>query len=1080
MKRRVLLKKGTAYLLSLGVMQMSAVPTMAQETVTESSSEMENTVQSLMETVSSAIEITTGNESVETPETTAQVTESEPTQPQESESIPVTVETSVPSQESEMPTQEETTASQQPSQEPVESSEASETQPSETAWETQTESEEETSEESTEELSSEEESTEESLGEGIEQVYYAKAYLSSDAQIYTGWEDGASAFTSLPSGYPVYVTSIVLFNDEPVWARIMFDVNDYSSEGYIRMDSLQIDGSGDIMLLDADEVQSFPADYQAALSALQQAHPNWIFKPIYVGDTFSYAVSQQMSTPARALVSMYCNEGYRSLLDRDYDLRTNTWKQWEPNWAGASEETVRYYMDPRNFLNENDIFMFESLTYEEYQSQSAVEAALANCFMSNAVVPGTNYTYSWLFCWIGEKYNINPVALASRVRQEQGSGASDMISGKYPGYEGLYNYFNLQATGSTRDEILQNGLKEAHVGSTMMLPDGSVSSGAWNTPEKALIGGALKFANQYILRNQNTLYAQKFDYDGKYNGKYWHQYMTNIMAPSSEGGQVRRSYSATGQLENSFVFLIPVYEERPASSPKPAEHKNQNAYLNSLTVNDKEVIQTFDKNKKDFYYNVGSNTVYANVKAKASATTSSVAFSNIETMSHKVETTKIKVTAEDGSTAEYRLIIGRGVEIKDGFFDGFDVDAYRKRYPQLNKQYGDDIDAYYEHYLLTGKAAGWDGSTNGPFPDDTKKDDTKKDDNNNNSGNNSSARPAAVYNGVNYAPVFDAQYYLSKYPDLKAAFGSDTTAALKHFVTYGIKEGRQACAEFDVDIYKNNYADLKKAFGNDNSAYVKHYLEYGQKEGRNAQKLIEKADDNKSDNNKSDDNNNNNQHVASDQEKKYSGVYDYTYYRNAYADLRAAFGNDADKYFKHFLQCGMAEGRQASENFDVKTYKNNYADLHKAFGNNNILYYKHYLEYGKAEGRKAVASSNSGNNGNTNNGNTGSNTGNNTGNNTMPSASTVYNGVDYALVYDYEYYKKKYADLRNTFGDDPKKYLQHFVENGMREGRQASASFNVSAYKNRYADLRAAFGNNTASYYMHYIKNGKAEGRTAN
>ena len=96
-----------------------------------------------------------------------------------------------------------------------------------------------------------------------------------------------------------------------------------------------------------------------------------------------------------------------------------------------------------------------------------------------------------------------------------------------------------------------------------MLPDGTVSSGSWDTPTKALIGGSLKFANLYILKNQNTLYAQKFDYDGKYNGKYWHQYMTNIMAPYSEGNQVRRSYTNSGQLGNSFVFLIPVYDERP-------------------------------------------------------------------------------------------------------------------------------------------------------------------------------------------------------------------------------------------------------------------------------------------------------------------------------------------------------------------------------------------------------------------------------------------------------------------------------------------------------------------------------------
>ena len=64
----------------------------------------------------------------------------------------------------------------------------------------------------------------------------------------------------------------------------MFDVNDYSSEGYIRIDYLQLDESG-MMLLDTDESQSFPADYQSALNALHQAHPNWIFKPVYVGDT---------------------------------------------------------------------------------------------------------------------------------------------------------------------------------------------------------------------------------------------------------------------------------------------------------------------------------------------------------------------------------------------------------------------------------------------------------------------------------------------------------------------------------------------------------------------------------------------------------------------------------------------------------------------------------------------------------------------------------------------------------------------------------------------------------------------------
>lgn len=1061
--RKKILKTGVAHLLSLGVLLTSSVPA-AQEGI----------VQNIPETfMQEEAELQTESLDELQTELLSSALQSEVSQTQSEESLPEEVpaqenetsQESIPSSEDSLITDQtqsevqtgvadETTGqSEQISESQIEL--MIETQSEELQQEVETEMESVAGPEmETEE--SEEETHETGDIQGTEEFFYEKAVLSADAQIYAGWKSGSSVLTTLPAGYSVYVTAVVVVDDEPKWAHIIFDVNGYSSEGYILFELLQINAA--VSLMDIDDTQEFPQDYQEALNELRQAHPNWIFKPVYVGDTFSYAVDQQMSVASRALISMSYNECFRSLLDRDYNWQTNTWTQWEPNWTGASEETVRYYMDPRNFLNENDIFMFESLTYESYQTETAVEAALANEFMSNAKVPGEDYTYAWLFCWIGEKYNINPVALASRVRQEQGSGKSDMISGEYPGYEGLYNYFNIEANGSTTDEIIQNGLKEAKTGSTIMLPDGTVSTGAWDTPAKALIGGALKFANQYILQNQNTLYAQKFDYDGQYNGKYWHQYMTNITAPYSEGNQVRRSYSSTGQLNNSFVFLIPVYEERPASSPKPTERPNMNNCINSLTVNDQEVIETFNKDQRDFYYYVGEATIYANVKVKASASASTVSFSNIGSLSHKVEVCNITVTAEDGTAAEYRLIIGRGVEIEDGFFDGFDVESYRKRYPQLNKEYGDDIDAYYEHYLLTGKSEGWDGSKDGPFPDDS----------NDNSNNDASTRPAAVYNGVDYASVFDAEYYLNKYSDLKAAFGNDSEAALKHFVVYGIKEGRQGCAEFNIDVYQSNYADLKKAFGDDNSAYVSHYLEYGLKEGRNARDLIENNDDDKNDNNTDD--KDNSKPEVSDEEKKYSAVYDYTYYKNAYADLRAAFGDDSAKYFEHFLQCGMAEGRQASADFDVKIYKENYADLRKAFGNNNVLYYNHYIEHGKAEGRTASAGSADTDDNNNNNGGD-----NNTG--SLPSA--VYNGIDYSLVYDYEYYRKKYSDLRAAFGDDPEKYLKHFVENGMREGRQANASFNLSAYKNRYADLRNAFGSNNVSYYMHYINNGKSEGRNA-
>ena len=820
MRKQVLLKKGIAGLLSIGMLLGSVIPTAAQETSSQSAFETKLQEQT-QETQMQSEELTSETES-ETAKTQSQETQTE-TSTQESEVIP-SEESSSTSQaetseaQTEQPTQTEIQSEPQTQETVQTSSEADsveETQENETEYST----EEFTEEESTEEESTEEETTEEAELEGVEESFYANASLNTDSKVYSGWKKDSSELVTLPAGSCVYITSVVCVDEEPRWAHVIFDINEYCYEGYVPFEVLSVSYDADLMA--ADETQAFPADYQSALNALHQAHPNWIFKPVYVGDTFDYAVGQQMAVASRALVSTYYNECFRSMLDRDYNWQTNTWKAWEPGWAGASEETVRYYMDPRNFLNENDIFMFESLTYEKYQEEDVVEAALANTFMANTNVPGEEYTYAWLFCWIGEKYDINPVALASRVRQEQGAGTSDLISGKYSGYEGLYNYFNIQATGSTKDEIIKNGLKEAKTGSTIMMPDGTVSSGAWDTPSKAVIGGSLKFANLYILKNQNTLYAQKFDYDGKYNGKYWHQYMTNIMAPYSEGNQVRRSYSKSGQMENSFVFLIPVYDERPSSSPKPQERKNQNSCLKSLTVNDQEVITAFDKTQKDFYYSVGEKTVYANVRVKTASSSATLKFSNIGSMSHKVEVSTITVTAEDGTQTQYRLFVGRGVTIEQGFFDGFDVNSYRKRYPTLEKAYGNDIDAYYEHYYLTGKKAGWDG-TKGNFSED----------------NDDSDKMSTMYKGVDYAPVFDAKYYLNRYSDLKSAFGNDYAAALKHFVECGISEGRRASESFDVTLYKANYPDLQELFGDDNIKYVDHYLDYGINEGRCANRRI--------------------------------------------------------------------------------------------------------------------------------------------------------------------------------------------------------------------------------------------------
>lgn len=137
-------------------------------------------------------------------------------------------------------------------------------------------------------------------------------------------------------------------------------------------------------------------------------------------------------------------------------------KKVETVWRCASTAAVAYYMDPRNSLNEDYIFQFEKLTYDESsQTKEGVELILKPCnYMQGTVTyydtkgkkKTLNKTYAQIIMEAAEEYNISPYHLASRIRQEQGTGdAGSMVSGTWTNYDGAYrgyyNYFNIQACG---------------------------------------------------------------------------------------------------------------------------------------------------------------------------------------------------------------------------------------------------------------------------------------------------------------------------------------------------------------------------------------------------------------------------------------------------------------------------------------------------------------------------------------------------------------------------------------------------------------------------------------------------------
>ena len=91
-------------------------------------------------------------------------------------------------------------------------------------------------------------------------------------------------------------------------------------------------------------------------------------------------------------------------------------------------------------------------------------------------------------------------------------------------------------------------------------------------------------------------------------------------------------------------------------------------------------------------------------------------------------------------------------------------------------------------------------------------------------------------------------------------------------------------------------------------------------------------------------------------------VFNPTYYSNHQSDIaniRKIYGTKDTDLFRHFVEHGMTEGRQAITSFNLEAYKqdsikNHKSDLVIAYGDNNPAYYEHYCRYGHSEGRKAT------------------------------------------------------------------------------------------------------------------------------
>ena len=346
-----------------------------------------------------------------------------------------------------------------------------------------------------------------------------------------------------------------------------------------------------------DGIENFPESYQPYLEELKKNHPNWTFTALYTNLDWDDVI-QNENIFGKNLVPKSYNDRWKNTKPGEYNVEVDA------GWVDCSKQSLLYTMDPRNFLNEVRIFQFEELSFNSSSnSVDGIEKILygtefynqiVNYLTSSGSTVTMNKKYSDLIYSAGIQSKVSSYHLASRIKQEVGPFLShSSISGKVAGYEGLYNFYNIGATSSSEPMgAIIKGLKYARDGNGASEATKTKYLIPWNTKERAITGGGIFIGSSYINIGQNTIYLQKFHVHDTNNGElFWHQYMTNVLAPYSESNIIYKGYANSNLLDLNMNFIIPVYdnmpeiqEESPAINPSDYEEDNTKVYANVETT----------------------------------------------------------------------------------------------------------------------------------------------------------------------------------------------------------------------------------------------------------------------------------------------------------------------------------------------------------------------------------------------------------------------------------------------------------------------------------------------------------------
>lgn len=275
---------------------------------------------------------------------------------------------------------------------------------------------------------------------------------------------------TLKNGDKVKVLGEETDGDGDKWYKINYGEN-FENTGYAVVNKVALKYEYEFDEDFEKNLENFPESYRDALRALHAKYPNWKFVANKFDLTFKAAVEAQYGvakvTDTRKWVEFtYGGNEWRDM--RGYNAETNQWLTLESRWTYASRAAIEYFIDPRNSLNDQKIFVFALQSYnKDTQTKDGLRTVVADTFLANGY-DGNPDAYLDDIMEAARLSGVSPYVLAATIIVEQGvKGETNLISGTYPNFEGYYNFFNFAASGATKDDIAVSGLTYAKDAKTL-------------------------------------------------------------------------------------------------------------------------------------------------------------------------------------------------------------------------------------------------------------------------------------------------------------------------------------------------------------------------------------------------------------------------------------------------------------------------------------------------------------------------------------------------------------------------------------------------------------------------------------